>query len=388
MFSDNRHFFLFLGVHSFLIGLFPFFLPVFLWKKGLDLATLSLFIALTGCGFMITLWQWDRLYKRLPFNSIIVLSFVAETALMSWIFAADTPLFLPVLALLNGAYNCFFWLTQRALFFDTLQQGSTGRSLGNFQIYVAIILKAGIFSGSLTLEQSGYGLLYALSALLSLATAYVFLKMRNPPRLSDAIIQSPNLSCNDLLRFKDNQNSRFIFLLDGIFLYLESYFWMISLFLISHQDFWKLGLLVIILSVSFSLVFFFIKNHIDRMPRQRIYFLAVTGYALSWSLRAMIDDSSALIWLFAELVVITFLTSFFRLAFNKAFFEIAQHGATHRYLIVKSYYSQFSIAVVFTLLWLHLSSPGDGSQALPQIYFSAALCALGFLVYRLREPET
>ena len=67
----HKQFYQFLGIHSFLIGLFPFFVPVFLWQLGLDLAQIAFFIAITGTGFVFSLWIWDRAHKRINFQHII-----------------------------------------------------------------------------------------------------------------------------------------------------------------------------------------------------------------------------------------------------------------------------------------------------------------------------
>ena len=151
----SKQFYQFLGIHSFLIGLFPFFIPVFLWQQGFNLAQISFFIAITGIGFVLSLWVWDRAHKRINFLHIIAASFAIEILLLLTVFLLGGSVFLPLLALLNGAYNCFFWITQRALFFETISPENTGRKFGNFQIFVVIILKAGVFCGGLLLDKTG-----------------------------------------------------------------------------------------------------------------------------------------------------------------------------------------------------------------------------------------
>ena len=104
------------GFHSLLIGLFPFYIPVFLWKLGYTLADISYFIACTGFGFCVTLWLWERISKRVGLQALIASSFCIEIALLSVVFFSDFSWFLFLFALLNGAYNCFFWILQRLLF--------------------------------------------------------------------------------------------------------------------------------------------------------------------------------------------------------------------------------------------------------------------------------
>ncbi|BAO44779.1 MFS transporter [Thiolapillus brandeum] len=382
---STRLFYRFLGLHSFLIGLFPFFIPVFLWKHDYSLAQISSFIAITGVGFVLTLWIWDRMHKTLPLNTLIATSFLVESALLAMIFIEGSPGFLPLLALLNGAYNCFFWITQRALFFETLGETDTGRRFGNFQVVVVIIIKMGVLFGGLLLDKAGYWSVFLLSSFIGVLGMTSFFLLKEPMELPRTLREEAPLSLKMILEFKDSHHSRSIFLLDGPFLFLESYFWMISLFLLAHESFWKLGALVILLGAGFSALFYLIKNRIDHMPVQRIYIIAATGYSLSWFMRATVDENLPLGWLFAILLIITFCTSFFRLAFNKRFFDLAQHTSAHRYLFLKSYYSQFSIALGFSLAAIAFTlSQGHSETLLRFSYLAAGLFAPLFLLYRSR----
>jgi MFS family permease len=379
----NRHFYRFLGLHSFLIGLFPFFIPVFLWQHGYAPAQISSFIAITGIGFVLTLWLWDRIHKTLPLNHLIALSFLIEIALLSTVFLNQKSGFLPLFALINGAYNCFFWITQRALFFETLGDDNTGRKFGNFQVVAVIIIKMGVLFGGLLLDKAGYLSVFLLSTLIALLGLASFFLLSIPMELPATLREDAPLNLRELLHFRDTFGSRPVFFLDGPFLFLESYFWMISLFLLAHESFWKLGALVILLGASFSVLFYLIKNRIDHMPAQRIYVIAVAGYSLSWVMRASVDDQPSLGWLFTTLILITFCTSFFRLAFNKRFFDLAKHTSAHRYLFLKSYYSQITIALGFGLgaASLYLSGNSDTSFLLTS-YLIAAVLAPAYLLYR------
>ncbi|WP_457668785.1 MFS transporter [Thiolapillus sp.] len=381
--TATRLFYRFLGLHSFLIGLFPFFIPVFLWRLGYGLSEISSFIALTGVGFVLTLWLWDRAHKTLPLNFIIAASFLIEITLLALVFLEDQPGFLFLFALANGAYNCFFWITQRALFYETLDDTNTGKRFGNFQVVVVIVIKMGVLFGGLLLDKAGYLSVFLISALIGLLGLASFFLMSKPMELPAALRADPPLGLRELLRFQDAYGSRPVFFLDGPFLFLESYFWMISLFLLAHESFWKLGILVILLGLTFSALFYLIKNRIDHMPTRRIYRIAVTGYCLSWLMRATVDNRLGLGWLFATLVLITFCTSFFRLAFNKRFFDLAKHTSAHRYLFLKSYYSQTAIALGFGAgaAWLHMTG-SSGNHALQMSYLAAAILTPLYFLYR------
>ncbi len=135
------------------------------------------------------------------------------------------------------------------------------------------------------------------------------------------------------------------------------------------------------LAIIFGLLFYLLKNTIDRLGRRKVYTISVLLYALSWALRAMTDDSLDLLWLFLMLVMITFCTSFFRLAMNKRFYDVAKQTIEHPYLILKSYYSQITIATGF-FIFGYVSLEVENSVALLQpVYWCASVLALTFLCY-------
>ncbi|WP_456380006.1 MFS transporter [Thiolapillus sp.] len=384
--AATRHFYRFLGLHSFLIGLFPFFIPVFLWRQGHTPAEISAFIAVTGVGFVLTLWLWDRIHKILSLNIIIAASFLLESILLANVFLNQQPWFLIAFALINGAYNCFFWITQRALFFETLDDADTGRKFGNFQVVVIIIIKTGVLFGGLLLDNAGYMSVFLLSVLIGFLGMLSFFLFARPMDLPPRLRETPPLQLRKILHFRDKYRSHQTFLLDGPFLFMESYFWMISLFLLAHESFWKLGALVVFLSLSFSILFYLIKNHINHLPAQRIYAIAVAGYCVSWLMHATVDDHLGLGWLFTTLILITFCTSFFRLAFNKRFFDLAKQTSAHRYLFLKSYYSQAFIALSFGIAATMLQIPENlGSGFLQISYVIAAALTPVYFIYR--QPE-
>ena len=199
------------------------------------------------------------------------------------------------------------------------------------------------------------------------------------------LLDEKPLSFTELLRFQDGLRSKLIFSFDGVFLYLESYFWLISLFLIVRESFWHLGLLMIVLTIIFGLLFIFIKNTIDRTAKQKIYTLAVVLYMGAWMLRGSVEGEMTNPVLFTLLVLITFCTSFFRLAFNKRFFDHAKKTSGYKYILAKSYYSQFYIGVIFMVLGLIYSCWPEASRALEYSYIAAGVVSLFYLCYPLQE---
>lgn len=378
----RNYFYIFLGLHSFLIGLFPFYIPVYLYASGFSLQLICLFIALTGVGFCCSLYLWERAIRSIAFSSLVVFSYLSEFVLLSIFLLDKNLLFLITAALVNGIFNCNFWIIQRLLFLETINPGNSGKKFGNFQLFVLVILKSAIFLGGLLLESSGFLSLYLVSIGVVLLSSAFFLQTRMTVEFKNEWRNSSPIRVAKVLSFNDQFHSKWVFAFDGIFLYFESYFWIITLFLIVRESFSRLGLLVILLSVLFGFLFIFIKNKIDRISVNTFYKSAVALYSLSWILRAGIPEVQHKISLLFMLAAVTFCTSIFRLAFNKRFFDIAQSSTPHEYLFIKSYYSQ-GFLVFFTIIPASFSLvTGSIIVQLSYVYIGAAAISAIYLLYR------
>ena len=384
MLPNNNTFYQYLGLHSLLIGIFPFYIPVYLWNQHFGLGDICLFISFAGFGFCAGLWVWDRLRLRISLSSLIAVSLILEIALLFnvHVLEMDRPT-LFALGVTYGVYNCFYWTTQRALFFDLIDVESSGRKYGNFQIFVGFSLQVGILIGGFLLEKTNF--IYLLWASTAIAILGFFVVTREKPIYPATLSQHGSLSLKSILSFKDNENSRIIFLLDGFFLFAESFFWLITLFLLAHESFARLGVMILSLAVIFGIIFYLLKNTIDRLGRNRVYMLAVALYSVSWAFRALTDGEMTLEVLYLFLVVITFCTTFFRLAMNKRFYDLAKLTCSHDYLVLKSYYSQAAIIVVFSLMSFALFNIENSEQLLGLIYWVSTGLALIYFVYGFRR---
>jgi hypothetical protein len=290
-----------------------------------------------------------------------------------------------IVALLNGGYNCLYWMIQRILFFSAVSPGNSGRKFGNFQIFVLVVLKAGIFVGSILL--GGFGLTaICILSLIVVCVAILLFSYRGADFLEiPALLQQrPSIRISDLISFKDRYCSRLIFAVDGVFLYLESYFWLISLFLLVGESFVKLGLVVIGLALFLGGLFFLIKNRIDRLQVQKVYRVAVLLYALSWVMRGSISGDMSYSLQMCMIVLIGFSTSFFRLAFNKRFFDLAGLSIGYNYIFFKSYYSQFFLVCTLLLFAVILQVYSKSVELLPFIYWISAGLTFIYLKYSIK----
>lgn len=382
MIDQSKTFYKFTIVHSFLIGLFPFYLPVFLWKQGYSLSSISFFISWTGVGFIAALMFWNKNKSGSMPQKMILGSFVLEIFLLAGLFFASVRPLLPLIGLLNGIYNCFFWISNRILFLETLHQTDIGKKYGNFQIIVAIVLKMGIISGGLLLDNHGL-LSILLFSLFIVITGFMLLF--SPSMVPTHHLISLNFkrfSLKQLLQFNDKFRSKLIFSIDGLFLFLESYFWILTLFFMVNQSFLELGAVVIFLMVIFGILFYFIKDRIDKMPTGLMYRITVFLYILSWIFRGLITENLGLPILFILLVFISFFTSLFRLSFNKQFFEIARSTSQTKYILFKSLYSQFFLAIQFSIIGLLFYLTTSAEFSLNYLYFTSSVIATTYFFYR------
>jgi hypothetical protein len=388
-----------LGVHSLLIGLLPFFLPVYLWKHGVGIPGLCLLIGVSGLSFAAALQPWQHIWYRWKPQKLISLTFTFELLLVasvgwfstipgaalfdtvgnSQLHTEDVLLAVFVIGIANGIYNAFFWTTQRSLFIQQLGNNDSGKQYGNFQIFVTVFLKIGILLGGMLLDFGGFLWLLALSAGIGFA-ATTYLSKKAYSALTD---QRSRITLKQSLRYKDNHGSRPVFAIDGLFLYLESHFWTLSLFLIVREDYSRLGIAVVILAVVFAVLFYLIKNRIDQLAVEKVFKAAVWLYAASWLLRFTLDDNSEGAGYLIALVLITFCSSFFRLAFNKRFFDVARKTGAVDYLLLKSYSSQTYLGLFYLILGAALTfAPFDHLQTLQYLYAGAAVLSLAYLKYK------
>ena len=369
-------FYAFLCSHSLLIGLFPFYLGVYLYEKQIALSQIALFVAISGLGFCVGLYLLEYCLKVLRLSSTIAYSFGINILLLSCIFWENSSYFLYICAILSGFYGCYFYTLNRLLFFDILSTNDSGKKYGNLQIVVTIMLNIGIFIGGFLLQYYDYFILFVVSTAMAVVFSLLFWR-------SSLVLASPVQFgyFSHIVSFKDKLNSKAIFVLDGLFLFLESYFWSITLFLISKENFLTLGIWVISLSIVFALLFYVLKNTIDRLSIQVTYLLAIGLYSLSWILRGTISEDKSLATTFVILVSVTFFTAFFRLSFNKRFFDIAKESTKYKYLFLKSYYTQFCVFVWFALVAYFFHTFGESAQTTSVLYFGVSFLALGYALY-------
>lgn len=392
-------FHVFLGVHSLLIGLLPFYLPVWLWRQGVGLDLLSVMIGISGFSFAAALGPWAYMGQRCRLSTLIAAGLALEVLLVAVCFSFDMTLDGPtdgvidrttttalawlvilITGIAAGTYNAFFWTTQRALFAASLGADDVGKRYGNFQIYVAVMLKIGILGGGLLLDMDALLILVGLSAVVAIASLLWL-----SPRLQCAPLLGSAPTILGQTRGATNK-ARAVFIADGVFLLLESHFWTLSLFLLFGEDFTQLGTLVVALGIVFAILFWLSKNLIDRFAVHHVYVLATILYALSWAFRALLPESVTT-YLGPLLIVITFTTSLFRLAFNKRFFEHARIEGVIPYLIWKSRVSQCSIGITFLGIGLALSiGAGSVARDMSTTYLIAALLAPLYLLYP-RPPQ-
>jgi hypothetical protein len=148
------------------------------------------------------------------------------------------------------------------------------------------------------------------------------------------------------------------------------------------ESFVKLGGLVILLALILGMIFYVIKNLIDTIDKQKVYSIGVVLYMCSWGLRGLFNAELSYVIQVVMLLIIAFCTSFFRLTFNKRFFDLAKRSGENRYLFVKSHYSQFFIAIAFVIIGCSVGSLGDDVVILQTVYFVAAGASVLYLLYK------
>lgn len=411
MLNIQQTFNVFVAFHFFLNGLLPLYVPVFLIQQGYGLEWVAGFVSVSTVGFLVALYIWKKWYFRYGLKSIVVVSFVVQLCLISSLALFDHVLWLMTSALLYGGVNCFLWTSQRVLFIDLLSSSSnsnalastlklnepTGRLLGNFQILAVVAIKLGLLIGAYLLAQGSLLTLVGLAALVSIIGALVFIKGVSHSILWASPLNEKSeevkLTWRRMLAYRDGHYSSLMFYIDGTFLFAESFFWVISLYFLSQQNIQQLSFLLVALSLILGLVFWLLKNRIDGLNPQKVYLGAVFGYVLSWGLRAEISLDMTPYLMNLLILVVAFLTAFFRLSFNKRLFDNAQAGAPLIYLLAKTYGSQVGammfFAVVTVGVYLYQVELQTDVLYLNVIYWPLAVFSGLYLFYQLKiKPNT
>jgi len=374
----------FVGTHSLLGGLFLFFLPVLLYTNGFGITAISSFIAITWGSFIVAMYIWDRIRFHYGYRPIIIISLLLQIGLVGVWYLEKNILFLVLLAIIYGFYNCFFWITKRFLFSLYTPEKSIGNEFWNIQILAFILVKVGILFSSFFLEYNIYGYIFLLMSIVSVWSLWYFLKHEKDLSIRSQKHSFTPVSIKEIASFTDAKKSRPVFILDGPFLYFESFFWVMSLFFISMESFQNLWILAIWLALSFSIIFFIIKQHVDHINGKKLFYGAVILYSLSWVLRGTIEHIDASTLFYSSIICITFCSTFFRLVFNKNFFLLSKKTPSNSYLLYKSYYSQASVMLLFGLLaltsfYLRLSL----EEILVWSYLWAAPLSIAYMMYHV-----
>jgi hypothetical protein len=404
MLNLKQTFNVFVAMHFFLNGLLPVYVPVFLIQHGYGLEWVTGFVTVGAIGFLAALQVWKKWYFRDGLKTIVAISFVAQVGLITSLVCFDHIAWLMISALLYGGVNCFLWTSQRVLFIALLNSPidsstssskhaqPTGKLLGNLQILAVVAIKLGLLVGAFLLAKESYITLVGLAILVVVIGAVTF-GQRVPKAILCASQLSPNTEQNKLnwwrmLAYQDSHYSSLIFYIDGIFLFAESFFWILSLYFLSQQNIQQLSFLLVILSTLLGAAFWLVKNHIDHFNPQKVYVTAVLGYAISWGLRAEVSVETSPYLMHVVILAVAFLTAFFRLSFNKRLFDNAQTDSPLKYLLAKTYASQVGVMVAFGVMtasvYFHWPAVQLDTQHLDAIYWPLSALSGLYLLYQLK----
>ncbi len=341
-----------LFINSFISGIFGIFIPLFLYNIGFSFSDISFFIAFNAISFFLFLFILERIISKINLNNLIKLTFFIYFLFISSIFfLKEIKYFIIIIAIFNGIYLCLFWKIHRLIFLKSINNFDIGKKFSNIQILIIIITQISILLGSIILEKFGFEYIYYLSSILIFLSFLLLSNNFKTNKGNNLIFKNYKaMSLKEILNFKDKYNSKLIFLIDGIFLFLESYFWLLIVFLYVKLNFISIGLIIVSIGIFFSIIYYFIRKNIDKSNSKKIFKIIILLYSFSWFLRIIFDYGENKILNFIIIGIIGFITILFRLVYNKIFFKIAKNTLNEKYIFLKSYYTQFVISIFFIIL--------------------------------------
>ena len=379
-FYDHQLFYLFTGIHSIHSGLFIFYIPIFLWLEFHSFAFISLFIGIAGIFFTLSLRVFEHILSKYSLPVLLLSSFLFPS-ICFFFFLLGIDSFFYIVSIMYGTYMCWYYTLHRILFIHITTQNTTGKTFGSFQVFVFLILKATLLISAFFLEKESCILLFFLSLLFSCIGMIFFYFKSFSFQKAQEILHYKIISFKKIRYFLFH-SSGFMFVIDGIFLYLESFFWVITLYFIANGNFIYTAALIVILSFFFAIIHWLLKNKIDHISGHMLFQICVFLYAGAWVIRSFIIDISSFIILSIGLVVVTFSTVLFRLTLHKRFYDNARKFPYYEYMIAKSYITQFSLSLFFLLMSLFLFHNMPDMKSFDWFYLVFAMLSLGYLRYK------
>ncbi|MBT4937175.1 hypothetical protein HON22_04620 [Candidatus Peregrinibacteria bacterium] len=271
-------------------------------------------------------------------------------------------------------------MLHRFLFFEITKKHNSGKTFGNFQILVLIFLKISMLGSAFFIEKEQFLILLFLSIIVILYGNFQFSQAIISQDTLESIKKYQPLKIKDIKDFFQHPSFS-MFVIDGVFLYLESFFWVVTLYLVAGESFASVALLIIALSLIFGAIHWKIKSILDTIPYQKLFLFLVALYAFSWILRSMVLEIESLSLLALLLIFIAFSTILFRLTLNKRFYDNARSQSGQQYMIMKSYITQASLSVFFLILGYIAMQSTNNISALNIFYLGAAPLAIMYMKY-------
>lgn len=377
--------YLFIFINALISGIFGIFLPVYLFDIGFLFSEVSFFIAISSFSYFLSLFILERIISKFTIKKLMIFTFIAYSLMISIIYLlAESRFFLLMVGILSGIYLSFFLIIQRLLFLNSIEHSNIGEKFANIQIFVLLVSQIAILLGSYILENFDFKIVYSLSIIL-LFFSIILISKGNVKNLKfEEQKQAYSvMTLNTIFNFTDKYNSKFIFSIDGIFLYLETYFWLLVIFLFLKSNFLSAGIMIILVTLVFYIFYLFIRRIVDKSNLKILFKMAVVFYSLSWILRFFFDLSPDDSISYLLIIIIGFLSMFFRLVYNKAFFKIAKETILARYIFLKSYYSQFFISCSFLIFGLLFLLFDQSEQVFKGIFLAFSLLTFLYLYQKI-----
>jgi len=377
--------YIFIFVNTLISGIFGIFLPVYLFDIGFLFSEISFFIAISAFAYFLSLFAIERIISKFEVKKLMTFTFLIYFLMISLIYLFNkSKFFLIMLGTLSGIYLSFFWIIQRLLFLNSIEYSNIGEKFANIQIFVLVISQLSILAGAYTLENFDFGTVYWISIILLVFSIFL-ISIGNDKNLTfkeNEQAYEP-MTISYIKNFKDSHNSKFIFTIDGIFLYLETYFWLLVIFLFLNSNFLNAGLIIILVTVIFYFLYLFIRNIVNKSNSKILFNIAVFFYSLSWFLRYFFDISANNSISYVLIIIIGFFTMLFRLVYNKFFFKIAKQTLLSKYIFLKSYYSQFFILISFFIFGIIFTLFNQSEQVFKLIFLIASISSFLYLYQRI-----
>lgn len=368
MHTENHHFMLSKALHdkmtkiyifqallTFVKAMIGIFVPVYLFKLGFSVIEVILYSIGHSLIYLLLIPLSTKTIKKIGFKYTILLTVPMYLIhIISLNFLTAHPIFFHIAWITIGIYISFFWPAMHSEIALNGSKKHRGSQMGTLQIISTIFAAAAPLIGGIFLENIGYFQLMILMSVIILIGLIPLLYSE------DIKVKKYEFHFKDYIRLYKNKkltNSKIAFASEGVASTLNMYLWPIVVFILLEKNFLSFGILATAISVISILFVLYMKNYIDKHPKEKVLNFTSKVLSLNWIVKGFIFLLGSFALYFLDLIT-KLLFNLFSLSFLSIFYNNAQKVGYMDYIVLREEYLHTTKIITGFLIIGYLSLVG------------------------------